>query len=85
MDGIRAWAQAVFKNGDKRIRDLRAGHGLVLAIPVSDPVQRPGESEGRHLRIARMNRAVLNAVTDETADVLVDIRLQRLDMAAHGR
>src|SRR6266446_5301928 len=60
--GGRARAQSVLEYGDERLRDLGARHGLILPVPVRDPVERPGEDEGGHFRIARQNRAVLDPV-----------------------
>src|SRR2546421_8118020 len=82
--GGRARAQSVLEYGDERLRDLGARHGLILPVPVRDPIERTGEGKGGHFRIARQDRAVLNAVTDQAADSLVDLRFERLDMPAHG-
>src|ERR1700730_7077566 len=48
------WArlQPVVENCYERIRDFRAGHGLVFSVPVSDPVAGSRERECGHFRIA---------------------------------
>ncbi len=53
-------------------------------MPVGDPVEGAGEGEGGHLGVAGPDRPVRHALTDELAQSLVDLRLQRLDLGAHG-
>src|SRR5579884_1782317 len=81
----RPGTQSVFKDGDKGCGNLRAGHGLVLPIPMGDPVERAGERESGHFGVAGVDGAVLDALTDEAADAMVDLRLERLDVTAHCR
>jgi len=52
---------------------------------VGDPVEGPSQREGRHFRVARLDRAVLDTLADQAADPLVDLGLERFDVAAHGR
>src|SRR6185437_11402869 len=78
-----ARAEPVFEYGDKGLGDFSAGHGLIFPVPMGDPVERARERKGRHLRVARLNRAVLDAFTDEAADTLIDLRFERFDVAAH--
>src|SRR5579862_2215729 len=51
---------------------------------MGDPVERAGERERGHLRVAGLDRAVLHAIPDQAPDPLVDLGLERLDVAAHG-
>src|SRR5215472_11515763 len=83
--GGAAWTQAPLEYGDECRGDLGRSQRLVLTIPVGDPVESTGERERAHLRVARLDRAVLDAFADQPADTLVDLGLQRLDVAAHGR
>ena len=62
-----------------------ARHGLVLAIPVRNPVQRAGERERGHLHVAGLDGAVLHAIPQQAADALVDLHLQRAHLRAHRR
>src|SRR5882724_348926 len=52
---VGARPQPFLEQRNERIGDLRRRHGLVLAIPVRDPVERAGQGEGRHLHVARVN------------------------------
>src|SRR5579871_5633572 len=77
--------QAVIEQGDERGGDLCRAHRLILAIPVGNPVERAGQRERSHLRIARMDGAVLDALADEAPDAMIDLGLHGLHVAAHGR
>src|SRR6516164_2784704 len=83
-EGAAARTQAPLEYGDERSRDLRGSQGLVLTIPVSNPVEGPGERKGRHFRVARLDGAVLDTLADQATDPLVDLGLERFDVAAHG-
>src|SRR2546429_9480952 len=62
--------QPAFEPRDERRSDLRTGEALVLAIPVCNPVERAGERERGHLRIARLDGAVLHTLADEAPDAV---------------
>src|SRR5579863_1302898 len=82
--GGAARAQAPLEYGDERRGNLGAGQRLVLTIPVGDPVESAGERKRGHLRIRGLDRAVLDAFADQAANSLVDLGLERLDVATHG-
>src|SRR5579862_6594547 len=71
-------AQAALKDGHERVRDLRPGEALVLAIPVRDPVEGPGQRKGGHLGVARLDRPILYALADQPADAVIDLGLECL-------
>src|ERR1700730_18687658 len=77
--------QSALENGDERLRVLRTVKALVLTIPVRNPVERAGERKRGHFRIARLNGAVLHTLADQPPDAVIDLGLQGLDVAAHGR
>ena len=79
------WQQSVLEDQHEGVGDLRARHGLVLAEPVRDPVERPGQGERRHFGVTGVDRAVLHAFAQQTPDALIDFGLQRLDVRAHAR
>src|ERR1700736_3867250 len=83
--GAAARTQAPLEYGHKRRGDLRARQGLILTIPVRDPVESARECESGHFRIARPDRAVLHPFADQAADPLVDLGFQALDVPAHRR
>src|SRR5580658_11084225 len=85
LRAVAARARAAFENGGEGGGDLHPGEGLVLAVPVSDPVEGAREGERGHLRIAGMDGSVLHSLADEAPDAVIDLRLQRLDVATHGR
>src|SRR4029077_14051494 len=68
-----ARAQPPLKYGDERLGNLGARHRLILTIPVRDPVERAGEGESGHFRIAGFDGAVLNPLADQAADAVVDL------------
>src|SRR4029077_16481861 len=74
-----------FEYGDERLGDLRTGEGLVLTIPVRNPVERAGERKRGHFRIARLDGAVLHPLADQPPDAVIDLGFQCLDVAAHRR
>src|SRR5947208_10581570 len=41
--------------------------------PVCNPVERAGERERGHLRVARLNGAVLHTLADEAPDAVIDL------------
>src|ERR1700722_11540936 len=67
-----ARAQACFEDRHKGLGNLRAAQGLVLAVPVRDPVERAGEGEGGHLRVAGVDGTVLHPLADQAPDAMVD-------------
>src|SRR5579859_1505606 len=71
--------QSVVEDADESVRDLRGAHRLVLAIPMSNPVERPGQREGGHFRIMRVDRAVAGSLVEQAADTVIDLRLELLD------
>src|SRR6267378_693102 len=83
--GAAARTQAPLEYGDERLGDLRTGQALVLTIPVRNPVERAGERKRGHFRIARLDGAVLHTLADQPSDAVIDLGLQRLDVAAHRR
>src|SRR6185437_6801340 len=60
--GATARAQPPLKYGDERLGNLGARQRLILTIPVRDPVERTGEGESGHFRIAGFDGAVLDAL-----------------------
>src|SRR5690606_4742871 len=46
------------------------------AVPAPDPAQCAGDREGRQLRVARRERAVLDAARDQVAELAVDLGLE---------
>src|SRR5947207_1439647 len=78
-------APTAFEHRDERLGELRTGEALVLPIPVRDPVERAGERERGHLRIARLDGAVLHTLADEAPDAVIHLGLEGLDVATHRR
>src|SRR4051812_45171935 len=60
-----AAAQAAVEKIDETVGDLQGFERGVLAVPVAHPVERAGERERRHARVAVAYRAVGHAGLDE--------------------
>src|SRR6187455_272579 len=80
-----AAAQAQVEHVDESFCDLARTQRGIFAIPVAHPVERTGERERGHLRIAFADRTVGDAGRNERAHATVDAGLELLDAFTHGR
>ena len=75
--------ESTLEERHEQVRDLRRIHRLVLAIPVSDAVQRTCDGEGRDPRVARCDGTIVDAGLQQAAQSLIDPGFQGLDFRAH--
>src|SRR6187402_2766949 len=71
-----AAAQASVENINESVRDLGGLEAGILAIPVAHPVERAGEREGCHFRVAVADGAVGDTGLDERAHAAIDAGLE---------
>ena len=53
------------ENTDERLGDLAGRHGLILTIPMGDPVERTRQREGGHLEILRLDGPVAHPLLQQ--------------------
>src|SRR5580693_953376 len=74
--GRAARGKSQIEDSYECLGDLPGRHRLILAIPVSNPVERTREGERRHLEVVGVDGPVACALFEQPADPLIDLGLQ---------